>query len=289
MSTIAMSGVSASTAASRPSTSPAWAATSSPASSSSATIPRGRAGCRPRSRPARQLRAHGRPGAGRADHEQAPVERLDAVGEPAQAAAARLVGAADAVVGDLDAQDAGPQRTRIVACARGRTWRRWPAPRRRRSRRRARPAPAAAAAAARSRRGSGRARAWRASPGRRQAVLEHRGVDAAGELAQLRERVGELVAGAGDELGRGGVVCKRFWSRRSCSAMPTRRCCAPSCRLRSSRRRSASPAATIRSRDALISASCGSRSASSRALSIAIPAAAVTASTSSGSSSRDAS
>ena len=56
----------------------------------------------------------------------------------------------------------------------------------------------------------------------------------------------------------------RFWSSRSCSAIPTRRCCAPSCRLRSSRRRSASPAATIRSREALISASWAPVSASRR-------------------------
>ena len=34
------------------------------------------------------------------------AERLDAIGEPAQAGAGRLVGAADAVVGDLD--DATP-------------------------------------------------------------------------------------------------------------------------------------------------------------------------------------
>ncbi len=52
-----------------------------------------------------------------------------------------------------------------------------------------------------------------------------------------------------------GSLWMRPWSRRSCSAMATRRCWAPSCRLRSRRRRSASPAATMRSREACISAS----------------------------------
>src|SRR5207244_3375650 len=39
------------------------------------------------------------------DHER-PAERLDAVGQPAKAAAARKVGPTDAVVGDIDADDA---------------------------------------------------------------------------------------------------------------------------------------------------------------------------------------
>ena len=37
------------------------------------------------------------------DDAQPPVERRDAIGQPAQSRAAGLVGAADAVVGDLDA------------------------------------------------------------------------------------------------------------------------------------------------------------------------------------------
>jgi hypothetical protein len=53
---------------------------------------------------------------------QAPVERLDAVGQAAQAAAERLVGAADAVVGDIDPQlpalapdvDRGGRRPRVL-------------------------------------------------------------------------------------------------------------------------------------------------------------------------------
>ena len=54
------------------------------------------------------------PGARRARHAQPAVERLDPVGEPAQPGAARVVGAADAVVGDLD-------RRRAVAGAQTRT------------------------------------------------------------------------------------------------------------------------------------------------------------------------
>ena len=52
---------------------------------------------------------------------QPPVERLDAVGQPAQARAAGLVGAADAVVGDLDDRVGGRAARRArcaaVACA----------------------------------------------------------------------------------------------------------------------------------------------------------------------------
>ena len=85
------------------------------------------------------------PAPGRAGDAQAAVERLDAVGEAAQAGAARGVGAADAVVGDLDdgrragVRDTRTRRRRSPA----RTCRRWPAPRRRRSTPRARPARAA--------------------------------------------------------------------------------------------------------------------------------------------------
>src|SRR5688500_16993864 len=50
----------------------------------------------------RQPRPEQRPGAGRARDLELAAERLDAVGEAAQARAAALVGAAGAVVGDLD-------------------------------------------------------------------------------------------------------------------------------------------------------------------------------------------
>jgi hypothetical protein len=63
-----------------------------------------------------QLRA----GGGRAGDLQVPVERLNPVAQPAEPAAARDVGAADAVVGDVEAQPAVRARTLMVtfeACA----------------------------------------------------------------------------------------------------------------------------------------------------------------------------
>ena len=68
---------------------------------------------------------------------------------------------------------------------------------------------------------------------------------------------GELVArgarrAARPPPGRGG---SRRWISESCSASVTSRCWAPSCRLRSMRRRSASAAVTMRSREACSSAS----------------------------------
>ena len=101
-----------------------------------------------------------------------------------------VVGAADAVVGDLDP---GERRRRATRArwrgSRRRTWRRSPAPRRRRSRRRARPARAAGS------RGLARS-PWSATAERvaselergGEPVLEHGGMDAARQLAQLRER-----------------------------------------------------------------------------------------------------
>ena len=83
-------------------------------------------------------------------------------------------------------------------------------------------------------------------------------MDAAGELAQLVESLGELVLRSGEVLagGRRILLELRVHQARS-SATDTSRCCAPSCRLRSRRRRSASPASTIRARDAA-SSSCAS-------------------------------
>ena len=62
------------------------------------------------------------------------------------------------------------------------------------------------------------------------------------------------------------------WTCRRASPMPSSRCWAPSCRSRSSRRRSAYPAATMRARDACTSASWCRTSACNRAISIARPA-----------------
>ena len=84
------------------------------------------------------------------------------------------------------------------------------------------------------------------------AVGEDRREDAVRELAQLGGRLLGVVERLGHE--RGGVLLAR--SRRpgaaSFSVMTvwTRRCCAPSCRSRTTRRRSSSVAATIRARDA---------------------------------------
>ena len=79
------------------------------------------------------------------------------------------------------------------------------------------------------------------------------------------------------------------WRRRNCMERATRRCWAPSWRLRSRRLRSASPAVTRRSRDARSSSSRVCASACRCSFSSAMPAAADTASTSSGSSSSEAS
>ena len=83
------------------------------------------------------------------------------------------------------------------------------------------------------------------------AVGEDRGMDAAGQLAQLLERVLELLARRGqvDWRARSGLASKLPSTMRSCSASDTSRCWAPSWRLRSRRRRSASPASTMRARE----------------------------------------
>ena len=94
-------------------------------------------------------------------------------------------------------------------------------------------------------------------------------MDAAGELAQLLERLAQLRARARERVARrGGSRSSCALASRSCSASDTSRCCAPSCRLRSSRRRSASPACTMRARDAA-SFSCASALASAWATSSA--------------------
>ena len=199
MSTIATSGWWARTLRSSSSASPACAddldrrprsssrATPSRSSTESSAIttrmgsPRGhgrarrRRGCRPSRRAA---------------------ERGDAVGEPAQARAVRGVGAAEAVVGDLD--HAGRRRcarTRDVdARVAWRSGRRWSAPRRRRSRRRPRPPGGGARpAASHRRRASRRAAASARSAGRSPPLGQHRRVDPAGELAQLGDRGQQLV------------------------------------------------------------------------------------------------
>ena len=122
MSTIATSGACASTSRSSSVGGRASAATSIPASRSSAATPSRTQQAVVGDHDAHGSSArHGRPAAGRADDAQAAVERLDAVGEAAQARALDVVGAADAVVGDLDDQPPvvapRPRTLALDACA----------------------------------------------------------------------------------------------------------------------------------------------------------------------------
>ena len=104
---------------------------------------------------------------------------------------------------------------------------------------------------------------------RREPVLEHRRVEAARELAQLAQRQRELVARRSHELLRRRVVADAGpGAGAAASAIATSRCWAPSWRLRSSRRRSASPAATMRSRDACSSTTRAPSSACRRSRSM---------------------
>ena len=241
---------------------PAWPATSIPPRAGARRCRRARAGCRPRSRPAWELRGDGRAGADRAADVKSPVERLDTVDEPAQPAPARVVGAADPVVCDLDARglsrapdaDRGAGGLRVLGDVRERLGcdevggeldrlgqpsgglereRRWGPP-----------------------------SAWRASRARRRARGRARrgGCPRASSRSSASECASSSLAVVTSSCADGSLPM-RLWSSRSCRASATSRCWAPSCRLRSSRRRSASPAATIRSREAFSSASraCGLR------------------------------
>ena len=147
----------------------------------------------------------------------------------------------------------------------GRTWRRWPAPRRRRSRRRSPPVPGRRSlGVGLARHRHGRAGGERLQRRLEAAVGEDGRVDAAGQLAQLGEARVELVdrlAEHGVEVVRAARARRRAELSRSLSA--TSRDCAPSCRSRSRRRRSASPASTIRAREARSSSRLARSSASS--------------------------
>ena len=106
-STIATSGLWALTLRSRSSASPAWPTTSIPASSSSRATPaRSRtesSASTTRTGPSRRTTV---PLPGRAVDLEPPVERRQAVGQPAQPRPGRRVGAADAVVAHLDQREA---------------------------------------------------------------------------------------------------------------------------------------------------------------------------------------
>ena len=77
--------------------------------------------------------------------------------------------------------------------------------------------------------------------GSQAAIAEHRRMEAAGELAQLVERKGKLVAHVREGRARAPRIGIELRQRdRNDSESVTRRCCAPSWRLRSRRRRSTS-------------------------------------------------
>ena len=95
-----------------------------------------------------------------------------------------------------------------------------------------------------------RARGERLERRREPAVGEHGRVDPAGELAQLLEREGELGARAlRISEAPSGSPSSFAWASRRASESETSRCCAPSWRFRSSRRRSAACTSTMRARD----------------------------------------
>ena len=119
-------------------------------------------------------------------------------------------------------------------------------------------------------------------------MVEAGRVDPACQVAELRERMASsALAATASWSACAGSRRMSERSIRSCSDRATSRCWAPSWRSRSSRCRSASPAATIRRRDACSSASRASDSARRDSFSSAMAAAARTASTISGSSSSD--
>ena len=165
-----------------------------------------------------------------------PSSDGDAVDEPAQARAALRVGAADAVVRHLDASaavrlgdlDPGRGRLRVLGDVRERL-------RDHVVRGRLGLGREALARGVDLHR-DGRPRRSVSSAGREAAVGEDCRMDAAGELAQLRERLGQLLARAGEQLrcAAAGSDASFDSTSRSETESATSRCCAPSWRFRSS-------------------------------------------------------
>ena len=206
---------------------------------------------------------------------------------PRRPVPAGRVRAADAVVAHVDHRVAVlAPHARPARASRRRTWRRWSAPRRRRSRPRSRPR-SGAVPPARSRARPAPARGWPATPARRRARAGRAPRDGCRRRGRAARR---------PPPGRWRTRCRRARarppdrsskrSRASWSSIisATSRCCAPSWRSRPSRRRSASPASTIRARDARSASSRARSSTSSRAFSIASAAAAAASRSSSGDS-----
>ena len=244
----------------------------------------------PRLQSAGQLGGDNRSRARRAGDQEQAVQRLDAIREPAQPGAGCRVGSPRAVVGDLDgdavvgapqAQRCG-RRVRVLAdvreCLAGDEVQR-----------------------KLDRRGTASGPSQDTAVGTVDRVASDSSADGsprsstAGCIPRASSRSSASdcaswsLAVVTSASAADGSRRMRPWMSCSCRASATSRCCAPSCRLRSSRRRSASPAATMRCRDACRSASRACDSGCRCSFSSAIVAAAHTASTSSGSSSSDAS
>ena len=202
----------------------------------------------------------------RAGDREPPVERLDAVLEALGARPARRVGAADAVVGDLDDDlvavlrledlDARHGRVRVLrdvgerlggdVVRRGLDRRRQPL------------------VGNVDLDGERRPQNERLERGAEPAVGEHVRVEPPCELAELLERAGSSSrARARISVASATSVSIRDSASRRESDSAASRCCAPSWRLRSRRRRAASVASTIRARDARSSSSWRLRSLTS--------------------------
>ena len=188
------------------------------------------------------------------------------------------------VVGDLHSDPSGSCRIATCAVAPTRAWPRWPAPRRPRSRRWPRSGPGAARRAP-HRPWSHRRPLHQGLDGSGQPGLgQDRRVDAAGQLPQLGQGLrASFLAARAAPPGSGSAPAARLRAMPSARLKVTSRCCAPSCRSRSMRRRSASPASTIRAREARTCSSWACTSAWRRECSSARPAAAAVTRTSSGS------
>ena len=210
----------------------------------------------------RDLRDDERSLPGRALDRDAPAQRGDPVLEAVDPRAARRVGAADAVVADLDVQgrpaavgpDAGLRRP-------WRTWPRWRVPRRPRNmplpRRAGESRPIGHRADRPSEPTERSARAVMAGP-------RPASVRIAGWMPRASSRNSWIASLSSAAAWSAAAIASAFppsacsrrcRSSRSASDRETSRCCAPSCRSRSSRRRSSSVASTMRARERRISAS----------------------------------
>ena len=181
------------------------------------------------------------PPAGLDDVERA-VERLDAAREAAEPAAGRI-GAALAVVDDLDDERVAASRTmRCRPARRSRACRRSRAPRRRRSRRRSRPAAAGRSSTSTATSTLSGVRSASAAI----AASRPRSASTGGWMPRARSRSSASASRAPRRASASSCCAAAGSDSNFCSARPrlmpsaTRRACAPSCRSRSIRRSSVS-------------------------------------------------